>query len=128
MKKFIAVTVVVAFIALGAGLVLSKAVKAELEPFPWDDPIEEGASGHAILNYAQGVDMTEVQVNCWGLMPNIEYTVRLGTKGSPWQIIGSFTTRKNGSGNLHVRVDGDRSGVPNVAVNYTPGACVLMSR
>ena len=103
------------------------AVKVALVPY--DNPViglaEPDASGHAILNYAKGADKTEVQVNCWGLMPDSEYTVYL--KAATWHPVGTFTTRKNGSGNLHAKLPGDHSGHLPVAVNNTDGYTVLMS-
>jgi hypothetical protein len=110
-----------------AGLALAAAVKVALVPY--DNPVigiaEPDASGHAILNYAKGADKTEVQVNCWGLSQEGEYTVYL--KPSGWLKIGTFTLRRNGSGNLHVFLEGDLSGATPVAVNNPDGFTVLMS-
>ena len=41
-------------------------------------------------------------------------------------VIGTFTTRKNGSGNLHVFLEGDRSGHVPVAVNNAANQTVLL--
>ena len=113
-------------IASVAGVALAKAVKVEL--VPWSDSVapEPDASGHAILNYAKGADKTEVQVNCWGLTPETDYTVYLNN-GS-WYSIGTFTTNGYGDGNLHVKLAGDASGDQPVAVNNSElNATVLMS-
>ena len=108
-----------------AGLALAKAVKVELMPYPAAAPLEPDASGHAILNYAKGQDKTIVQVNCWDLKPDTEYTVYLNDGG--FYVIGNFTTRKNGSGNLHVSIAGDVSADLPVAVNDTAlNATVLL--
>ena len=100
-----------------AGLALAKAVKVELMPYPPAAPLDPNASGHAILNYAKGQDKTIVQVNCWNLKPETGYTVYLSNGG--FYSIGDFTTRKNGSGNLHVSLEGDVSADLPVAVNDT---------
>jgi hypothetical protein len=96
------------------GIALAKAVKVDLLPY---GSLEPFASGQAVLNYAKGADNTEVQVNCWDLTPGTEYTVYLRDGG--WYSIGTFVTRRNGSGNLHVRLPGDVSGNLSVAVNNT---------
>lgn len=126
MKRIITLGLVAAFIAMGPGLALSKAVKMELAPYPATSPIEPGASGHAILNYAKGADGTEIQVNCWGLTPDTTYTVYL--KPAAYLAIGTFTTKKNGSGNFHIRLDGDQSVTLAVAVNNPGGSTVLHSK
>lgn len=92
-----------------AGIALAAAVKVELMPYanPGADPLEPDASGQAVLNYAKGADKTEIQVNCSGLTPGEEYTVWIGTVGGPWTNVGTFTAKKNGTGNLHAREDGD---------------------
>jgi len=96
----------------------------ELMPYayPGAEPTEPDASGQAVLNYAEGADKTEIQVNCSGLTPGAEYTVYIG---SPWEVIGTFVARNNGTGNLHARPDGDQSERLPVAVN-TGGATVLL--
>jgi len=108
-----------------AGIALAAAVKVELMPYayPGAEPIEPDASGQAVLNYAKGADKTEIQVNCRGLTPGEEYTVYIG---SPWEVIGTFIARKNGSGNLHARPDGDQSGRLPVAVNKGLYTTVLL--
>jgi len=106
-----------------AGIALAAAVKVELLPYPAADPLEPDAAGKAVLNYAKGADKTEIQVNCSGLTPGEEYTVYIG---SPWEVIGTFVARKNGTGNLHARPDGDQSGRLPVAVNNSANATVLL--
>jgi len=106
-----------------AGIALAAAVKVDLLPFPAADPLEPDASGKAVLNYAKGADKTEIQVNCAGLTPGAEYTVYIG---SPWEVIGTFVARKNGTGNLHARPDGDQSGRLPVAVNNAANQTVLL--
>jgi len=123
-KKQVLMCLAAAVLCL-AGIALAKAVKVELEPYPAAAPLEPDASGHAVLNYAKGQDKTIVQVNCWGLMPAAEYTVYLND--GAFYAIGTFTTRKNGSGNLHVSLDGDASGHLPVAVNNAANATVLLS-
>ena len=108
-----------------AGIALAAAVKVELLPYPAAAPLEPDASGQAVLNYAKGADKTEIQVNCAGLTPGEGYTVYIG---SPWEVIGTFVARKNGSGNLHARPDGDQSGRLPVAVNKGLYTTVLLSQ
>ena len=107
-----------------AGVALAKAVKVELLPCPAAAPLEPDASGKAMLNYAKGADKTEIQVNCSGLTPGEEYTVYIG---SPWEVIGTFVARNNGTGNLHARPGGDQSGRLPVAVNNSANQTVLLS-
>ena len=106
-----------------AGIALAAAVKVDLLPYPPAAPQEPDASGQAVLNYAKGADKTEIQVNCAGLTPGAEYTVYIGT---PWEVIGTFVARKNGTGNLHARPDGDQSGRLPVAVNNAANQTVLL--
>jgi len=120
-SALICLTALVAFVAV---IALAGAVKIELMPYPPAAPIDEDASGQAILNYVKGADKTEVQVNCLGLEPQMEYTVYLDEGG--WNAIGTFTTRKNGSGNFHAKLDGDHSGASQVAVNNSGGSTVLL--
>ena len=113
-------------IVLGVtGVALAKAVKVELAPY---GSLEPDASGHAILNYAKGADKTEVQVNCWDLTPETEYTVYLSPDdGGSYYAIGTFTTDSSGEGNLHAKLAGDVSGDLPVAVNNTAlNATVLL--
>ena len=119
-KQFILICLGVVVLSV-AGIALAKAVKVELVPYGTAEP---DASGHAILNYAKGADKTEVQVNCWRLTPNTNYTVYL--KNGGFYAVGDFTTRKNGSGNLHVRLMGDRSGDLPVAVNNTAANATVL--
>ena len=124
-KKFALIGLV---IALVAGIALAKAVKVDLLPYP-DDPIEPDASGRAVLNYAKGADKTEVQINCRGLMSETEYTVYLyDVENADFYSIGTFTTRKNGTGNFHTKLDGDRSGELPVAVNNPANQTVLLGQ
>ena len=125
-KQFILICLGVVVLSV-AGIALAAAVKVALVPYahPGNDPTEPDASGHAILNYAKGADKTEVQVNCKGLSQEGEYTVYL--KPSGWLAIGTFTLRKNGTGNLHVSLEGDLSGAMPVAVNYGLYDTVLIS-
>ncbi len=74
----------------------------------------EGATGHVVLNAAEGKPrgrgphannekgVTIVQVNVRGLKPNTTYEFNL-THGAPAE---SFTTRRNGSANLHYELGG----------------------
>jgi len=121
MKKF-TILGMVAVLVLCAGMLTAAAVKFDLKPWGIIFP---GSSGHAILNYAQGAGTTEVQVNCWGL-PEDTYTIYLETAG--FTSIGTFTTKKNGSGNFHIKLVGDHTlGVVAVAVNNSVGT-VLYSK
>ena len=127
MKKFTPVAVMAVLLCV-CGIELAAAVKVDLLPLPGSVAPEPDASGHAVLNYAKGADKTEVQVNCWDLTSETEYTVYLCAPGPEWYEIGSFTTRKNGNGNLHVRLPGDHSAHLPVAVNNAAaGATVLIS-
>lgn len=101
-----------------AGIALAKAVKVDLTP-PYQAPVPY-ASGQAVLNYAQGADKTLVEVNCWDPTPGTEYAVYLS--GS---LIGTFTTSRNGTGNLHVSLEGDTSEQPVVDVENYSGQIVL---
>ena len=124
--KKVGLICLVGVILCGTGIALAAAVKVELAPYPAASPIEPQASGRMVLNYAKGADKTVVQLNCWGLMPESEYTVYLSPdSGITWENIGTFTTRKNGTGNLHVALPGDRSGdLP--AVNNAANETVLL--
>ena len=109
-----------------AGIALAKAIKVDLTPY---GSVEPNASGHAVLNYAKGADKTMVQMNCWDLTSNTKYTVYLfydDGSGVDWYTIGTFTTRKNGSGNLHVFLEGHTSGDVAVAVNNPSDETVLL--
>ena len=121
MRRHIVLIMMVAFIAFGAGIVLSKAVKVDLVPYDGDGD----ESGHAILNYAKGAGVTQIQVNSWGLLPNTEYTVYLWGNGT-WPTIGTFITMKNGSGNLHVSLAGDHSEDLPIAVNLGAGGDTIL--
>jgi len=115
-----------AVVLCAAGIALAAAVKVTLEPFPAGSPIEPGASGQAVLNYAKGADKTEVQVNCKGLKPDSDYVVYLKTGGT-FDLIGKFITNSKGNGHLHASLAGDRSADLPVAVNNRAGATVLLS-
>ena len=125
LRKKLLVTCLATAVLCLTGIVLAKAVKVELAPYPAAAPLEPDASGHVILNYAKGTDKTIVQMNCWGLMSEAEYTVYLYNGG--FYAVGSFTTRTNGSGNLHVTLEGDASGHLPAAINNAGGATVLLS-
>ena len=127
MMKKLATFCLIATVLCASGIAVAAAVKIALVPYPAAPGVAEpDASGQTILNYAKGKDKTEVQVNCWGLTPGTEYVVY--AKPGGWQAIGSFTARKNGSGNVHVRLDGDFSGALPVAVNNAAlNATVLIS-
>lgn len=122
-KKFALIGLV---IALVSGIALAKAVMVDLLPYP-ADPIEPDASGKAMLNLAQKGDdgKTEVQVNCWGLMPEADYTVYVGTEGGSWTEVCTFTTNKQGTGSCHSRIEGDFTG-DSVAVNNANNETVLL--
>ena len=125
MKK-VAFGIAIVALVVCCSYALAAAVKVALVPYayPDADPTEPDASGHAVLNYAKGADKTEVQINCWDLTPGEEYTVYLNDGG--YYDIGTFTTRKNGSGNLHVSLDGDHSASLLVAVNNAGNSTVLL--
>ena len=101
-----------------AAIALAKAVKVELRPCG----SEPDASGQAVLNYAKGANKTEIQVNCWGLTPEADYIVYVAEEA-----IGTFTTGRNGSGNVHVSLDGDLSGLRPIDVGNLLGQTVLSS-
>ena len=107
-----------------AGVALAKAVKVDLEPYPTAGPIEPGAFGKAVLNYAKGADETQIQINCWGLLAETTYKVYLKPAG--WELIGTFTTRRNGTGNFHIALECDRSYDLPVAINNPGNATVLL--
>ena len=122
-RKLVSICLVALILGV-TGIALAKAVKVELAPY---GTLEPDASGHAILNYAKGADKTEVQVNCWGLTPETEYTVYLND-GVDYYAIGTFTTDSSGDGHLHAKLEGDASGDLPVAVNNTAlNATVLIS-
>jgi len=91
-----------------AGAALGKAVRQDLtSAHP-----ESRAGGHAILNCAEGADKTNIQVNCWGLEPTTVYTVLIyddDEEAGTYDLIGAFTTTKNGKGHWHGCVEGDVS-------------------
>jgi hypothetical protein len=104
---------------------LAVAVKVELMPYPSADPMEPDATGRAVLNYVKGADKTEVQVNCWGLMADKEYTVLLMVPAG-FHPIGSFTTDDEGEGHLHAKLPVDHSMHLPVAVNNDMDQTVLL--
>ena len=116
MKKF----AIFAVLVLCAGLLMAAAVKFDLQPYGVQ--AIPGSYGQAVLNYAQGADKTEIQVNCWGLTAGTEYKVYYGM---PWVMVGTFTAKKNGTGNFHTWVAGDASGSTWVRVNNPNGFSVL---
>ncbi|HUW20513.1 MAG TPA: hypothetical protein VMW16_14545 [Sedimentisphaerales bacterium] len=125
--KKVGLICVVSVVLLAAAVALAAAVKVELLPCPAENPIEPNASGHAILNYAQGRDKTMVEINCWGLKADMNYTAHLKAPEG-FHSIGMFTTRKNGSGNLNVDLEGDHSAHLPVAINNDANETVLRSR
>jgi hypothetical protein len=125
-KKLVSICLA-SVVVFAVATALAAAVKVELMPYPEDEPLEPGASGHAMLNHAEGSDKTIVQVNCMGLKPEATYTVLL--KGpEDYHAIGTFETRKNGTGNLNVHLDGDHCGHLPVAVNNQDNQTVLLSK
>ena len=116
LRKNPAIMCVATVVLCVAAIALAKAVRIELKPYPEEAPAEPGASGHAVINYVKGADKTIVEVNCRGLMAETEYKVYL-EKDEEFYEIGSFTTRGNGSGNLHVEIETDASADVPVAVN-----------
>ena len=121
-KKVVSICFAVMFVSV-AGIALAMAVKVALMPYnappEWRTP---NASGHAILVY-NNADKTEIQVNCWGLNPNNQYSVWLKApdQSQPY-MIGTLTAQNDGAATLHARLDGDRSNhVPvSVAVATPP--------
>ena len=89
-------------------IALAKAVERELVD------ADGNQVGKAVLNYAKGADKTEIQVNCWDMEPETEYTALVCECDDDGEIVdcielGSFTTNKKGKGNLHASVEGDVS-------------------
>ena len=126
MRKKSALICLVALLAI-PGIALAAAVKVQLAPWAPNGPIEPDASGKANLNYAKGADKTIVQVNCWALMPEAEYTVYLSPDfPAEWNMIGTFTTDAEGEGHLHVFLPGDQSHPEAVAVNNAANSTVLL--
>ena len=115
-RKNIILICLVAFVLATAGIAFAKAVKVALEPYPEANPNEPGASGHTILNYSADDDVTQVQVNCWGLTPGTEYTVYVWENDEPVSI-GTFTAKRRGQGHLHVEMEGDTSGLLPIHVS-----------
>ena len=126
-RKNIILICLVAFVLATAGIAFAKAVKVILEPYAYagEDPIEPDASGRAMLNHAKGKDKTEVQVNCWGLVAEAEYTVYL-KPGGAWKAVGTFTADEEGEGHLHARLPGNESASLPVAVNNDQNKTVLL--
>jgi len=117
---------IVAFVLAASGVAFAAAVKIALNPYPAAEPVDPDASGKAVLNWAKGKDKTEIQVNCWGLDPEAEYTVYIApVEAGPYTELGTFTTDESGEGSFHARVDGDVSGWV-VAVNDDAGETVLL--
>jgi len=129
MVKKMSLMFLAAVILCGTGIALAAAVKVYLTPYPATSPIEPDASGKVVLNYAKGADKTEVQVNCWGLIPEATYAVWLSPDGgTSYHQIGSFTTDEDGDGNLHARLSGDHSGHLPAAVNNADNLTVLLGQ
>jgi len=122
-KRFALLCLVVTLLA---GIALAGAVKIDLMPYPVGNPIEPDASGKAVLNYAEkGDGKTEVQVNCWGLVGEAEYTVYITDASGAYVPLCTFTTNKIGSGSCHGKIDGDLTG-STVAVNNSSNLTVLL--
>ena len=102
--------VVAAFMVAGAAW--AGAERLELAP-PADDPLHPDATGHVVVHYVQaedqdqGKDVTKFQVNVRGLDGDTEYSVWMLTPVPHGD--DRFTTRRNGSGNIHIEHDGDHS-------------------
>ncbi len=111
------------------GIAFAAAVKVALKPFDPDGagpllPVDNDASGHAILNWAKGANKTEIQVNCWDLDNNSGYQVFLGPL--PGTALGTFTTDDNGTGHLHARLPGNQSTALPVSVKTDPGGVIVL--
>ena len=118
--------VLVSFVLIVSGVAFAAAVKITLSPYAPNGPLDEDATGKAVLNWAKGKDKTEIQVNCWRLDPTTQYEVLIApVETGPYTSIGTFTTDEAGEGCLHGRIAGDKSGYV-VAVNYAGGATVLL--
>lgn len=112
MRKY-AVTIAVCLVALMATMAFAKAVNVALCPTA---AAPDDARGRAILNYAKDANKTEIQVNCWGLDPNYNYTAWINVTGlgcpqiGGWSNIGTFSVNKKGNGHVHASVPTDVSG------------------
>jgi len=104
--KFI-LTCFAAVIVCTSSFALAKAFKVDLIP----TGIEPGASGKAIVNFAKGAEVTQLQVNCRGLTPGAEYGVFFPT-GFGFVESGRFTVQEDGTANFHAALKGDFSGRP----------------
>lgn len=126
LRKNPAIMCVATVVLCVAAIALAKAVRIELMPYPEEAPAEPGASGYAVLNYTNSADKTVVEVNCRGLTAETEYKVCL-EKDEDFYEIGSFTTRRDGSGNLHVEIETDASAdVPVAVKNAESDTTVLL--
>ncbi len=110
-----------AVIVCTSSFALAKAFRVDLAP----TGIEPGASGKAIVNFAKGAEVTQVQVNCRGLTPGAEYGVFFPT-GFGSVRAGTFTVREDGTGNFHIALDGDYSG-RSVAVGHVDGFLMVLT-
>ena len=119
MNKY-TVPIAICLIALMTTIVFAGAVKVALCP---TGAAPEEARGRVVLNYAKGADKTEIQVNCWGLDPEQNYTVWIHTTGlglpvwGGWSNLGTFEPNIKGNGHVHASVPGDVSGI-EVRVNF----------
>jgi len=101
---------------------LAKAVKRDLV----STGVETGASGKAILNFAKGAAVTQVQVNCRGLTPGNEYGVFLSRGPGMFVKAGTFTVQEDGTGNFHTAIEGEFSDLP-VAVGDVNGWLMVLA-
>ena len=123
MKKY-TVAIAICLIALMATMTFAGAVNVALCP----DAAPDDARGRAILNYAKGADKTEIQVNCWGLDPDYNYTAWINVTGlgcpeiGGWSNIGTFSVNTKGNGHVHASVPTDVSGAVLMVNFETPSA------
>jgi len=113
-----------AVILCTSSLALAKAVKRDLA----STGVESGVSGKAVLNFAKGAEVTQVQVNCRGLTPGAEYGVFLSRGPGMFVKAGTFTVREDGTGNFHAAVKGDLSALPVSVGNIYGWQMVLSSK
>lgn len=116
LRKRLVVTCLVGLVLCTTGLALAKAVKVDLV----STSKMAGVSGKAILNYAKGADVTQIQVNCRGLKPETEYTVFLSVRVGMDIKAGTFKVQEDGTGSCHAAIDGDVSALP-VAIGDANG-------
>ena len=114
-----------AMVIVGAGAAFAAADRHELN-WTGDPRAPEDATGHVVLNYAEGSDKTIVQVNVRNHAPGVVHEVYMLTPVR--HLVGEFETRRNGSGNLNVHMDGDHTGhLPIVVAEQDTGVRVVMT-